>query len=1013
MCSSFPVLLSPDPQQVLQAVQGLVAGLHKDKGGMLEVFLGDAECEEYLGALCSLLAAPKVRLCSNVAYILGTIAEKESGAARLVALAGSGSEGLLDSLSAMLTWDDPEAVMNAAGTLGSLAETGPSRQWLLQAPKADEIIEKLTALLGSADEAPPETADHFPEGRGSRLQHERCLHAGRLCDTDLGLQQLFALPEVSSMIHALVSMMASAEAGGSRNACFALSCLAANKEGHDHVLQSPAFPRALDTLCRLLRAKEQESSWFAAMTLRVLASQPKGVMTLREHPELEPLLQEVAASETVGEELLEEVTGTLAKLRRLPKPSPPEAKVLDSGSIQVAWESFRPQSSLEVNYRLYEGGALLYRGPALSYAFAGSGPRQEYRFQLCLEARGDRGPCSDVTVLPREEPVPSCPLDFRVTARTATQLKVSWAPPAEPSGPIKHYTVYREETLVGSTPELSCVVGGLAPSASYRLSVCACTSKAQGEKATLLTKTMSLRGHAPERLTLIVLGRSEIFVTWDVPKAPLGRFFNYELCLNGEVVYLGTARSYMARRLRANTAYTCTVSALTSAGRCVSRPVTKRTPRDEYSDVSRCYYPSPGSGQPATASAPSETPEIPQAPGRGRGNAAESLKPSPARTPRAPLLLSRRASKCWETKSSANPAATPRREPALFCSRQPSQATRAASPAKAAPLPRQQAPDAKSLPRQTALRPSRENSSGKPGTPSQTLFPELATVLPLGHPAWQGSPGPSAVPVSLQLSRALERRKPRQAASGQQGPGYGHPPVLESLGQEQLRAPLGSQLLRGLQRPKPQTRTGRGCSRLLPAKTAVPLGVSHKGNASLHPAVVPTRTLCPQRRDGRGNGAGFNAEQTREDVASGRGHPRLPLLCLSDWLAGLSRRAPQRGSCRGLSVVERERTWRALMSRFPAGPRSFPTNPLPAMGRRPSGQTPQGMLLGDHLLTQARAAPEGRCGRGQLHPLAPRPQRGDKSLQWKAAMKSRNRGPLDEKLRTELLVLVGAAVAMP
>ncbi|XP_053863079.1 uncharacterized protein LOC128825067 isoform X2 [Malaclemys terrapin pileata] len=1050
MGSSFPVLLSPDPQQVLQAVQGLVAGLHKDKGGMLEVFLGDAECEEYLGALCSLLAAPKVRLCSNVAYILGTIAEKESGAARLVALAGSGSKGLLDSLSAMLTWDDPEAVMNAAGTLGSLAETGPSRRWLLQAPKADEIIEKLTALLGSADEGTASNAalvlariTGSQEGCVKLLGHPHSQHLlrqlitsltaeeagcsmnaaftlGRLCDTDLGLQQLFALPEVSSMIHALVSMMASAEAGGSRNACFALSCLAANKEGHDHVLQSPAFPRALDTLCRLLRAKEQESSWFAAMTLRVLASQPKGVMTLREHPELEPLLQEVAASETVGEELLEEVTGTLAKLRRLPKPPPPEAKVLDSGSIQVAWESFRPQSSLEVNYRLYEGGALLYRGPALSYAFAGSGPCQEYCFQLCLEARGDRGPCSDVTVLPREEPVPSCPLDFRVTARMATQLKVSWAPPAEPSGPIKHYTVYREETLVGSTPELSCVVGGLAPAASYRLSVCACTSKAQGEKATLLTKTMSLRGHAPERLTLVVLGRSEIFVTWDVPKAPLGRFFNYELCLNGEVVYLGTARSYMARRLRANTAYTCTVSALTSAGRCVSQPVTKRTPRDEYSDLSRCHYPSPGSGQPATASAPSETPEIPQEPGRGRGNAGESLKPSPARTPRAPLLLSRRASKCWEIKTSANPAATPRREPALSCSRQPSQATRAASPAKAAPLPRQRAPDAKSLPRQTALRPSGENSSAKPGTPSKTLFPEvpaisvqLATVLPLGHPAWQSSPGPSAVPVSLQLSRDLERRKPRQAASGQQGPGYGHPPVLESLGQEQLRAPLGSQLLRGLQRPKPQTRTGRGCSRLLPAKTTVPLGVSHKGNASLHPAVVPTRALCPRRRDGCGNGAGFNAEQTREDVASGRGHPRLPLLCLSDWLAGLSRRAPQHGSCQGLSVLERERTWRALMSRFPAGPRSFPTNPLPAMIRRPSGQTPQGMLLGDHLLTQARAAPEGRCGRGQLHPLAPRPQRGDKSLQWKAAMKSRNRGPLDEKLRPELLVLVGAAMAVP
>nr|XP_048678376.1 uncharacterized protein LOC125623311 isoform X2 [Caretta caretta] len=936
MCSPFPLLLSPDPQQVLQAVQGLVADLHKDREGMLEVFLGDAECEEYLGALCRLLAAPEVRLCSNVAYILGTIAENESGAARLVALAGggSGSEDLLDSMSAMLTWDDPEAVMNVAGTLGSLAETGPSRQWLLQAQKADEIVEKLRGLLTSADKGTASNAAlglariaGSQEGRVKLLGHPCSQHLlrqliaslraeeagcsmnaafalGRLCDTDLGLRQLFALPEVPSMIHALVSMMASAEAGGSRNACFALSCLAANKEGHDHVLQSPAFPRALDTLGHLLCAEEQESSWFAAMTLHVLASQPKGVMKLREHPDLEHLLQEVAASETAGQELLEEVTGTLAKLRRLPKPPPPEAKVLDSGSIQVTWESFRPQSSLEINYRLYDGDALLYRGPELSYAFAGSVPRQEYHFQLCLEARGDRGPYSDATVLPREEPVPSCPLDFHVTGRTATQLKLSWAPPAEPNGPIKHYTVYRGKALVGSTPELSCVVGGLAPSTSYRVSICACTSKVQGGKATLLTKTMSLRGHAPEGLTLLVLGRSEIFVTWDVPKAPLGRFFNYELCLNGEVVYLGTARSYMARRLRANTAYTCTISALTSAGRCVSRPVTKRTPRDDYSDVSR-------------------------------------------------------------------------RDPSLSCSRQPSQKTRAAGPSKAAPLPRdaghpkQRAPDAKSLPRQTALQPSGENSSAEPGAPSRPLFPELATVLPLGHPAWQGSPGLRAVPMSLQLSRSLERRKPRPAASGQQRPSYGHPPVLESLEHPQLRAPLGSQQLRGLQRPKPQTRTGRGCSRLLPAeeqhrspqKTAVPLGVSHKGNVSLHPAMAPTRVLCPQQRDGCRHGAGFNAECTREDMPSGRGHPCLPLLCLSDWLAGLSRRAPQHGRCRGLSMLEREGTWRALMPRFPAGPRSFPANLLPALGRRPSGQTPQGTLLGDHLLTQAVQPQKEDAGR--------------------------------------------------
>ncbi|KYO23116.1 hypothetical protein Y1Q_0005569 [Alligator mississippiensis] len=860
MCSLLPLLLSPDPGQAVPAIQGLLGDLQLDKESTLEAFLGDAKCEEYLWALCKLLAVPDVRLCSYAAYILGTIAEHETGVARLVALAeghDSDSGVLLGMLSAMLTWDDGEAVMNAAGTLASLAETGPGRQWLLRDPKAEEVIEKLVVLLGSTDR---QTASNSAlvlarlaitrEGCRRLLSHPQaeqllrqlitCLEAeeagcrmnaafalGRLCDMDLGPPRLLALPEATSMVHALVSVMASGDSGGSRNACFALSCLAASREGHGHVMRSPAFPWALDTLCHLLCAEEQESSWFAAMTMRVLASQRPGVVKLRQHPHLERALQQLSVSKTAGKELLEEVTVTLAKLQRPPKPLPPEAKVLDSGAIQVSWKGFRPRSELEVHYRLYESGALLYRGPACHYILASSMPCPKYHFQLCLEMEEDCGPCSDTTVLRGEEPMPSCPLDFQVVGRTTTQLKLSWAPPAMPNGTIKHYMVYREGTVVGTTSELGCIVGGLSPGMSYRLSVCACTSTAKGEKAWLHAKTLSVGGHAPERLTLVILGRSEILVTWDVPKMPLGRFFNYELCLNGKVVYLGTQRSYVARRLTPNTEYTFTVSAITSEGRSVSRPVTKCTLRDEYGNISRCHYSFPWRSQLA---APSKTPDIrSQEPGKDRGDVKVSPKPSPAKTPGLPLKLSRRASKIQEGESTLQPAGKARTDSSLSFSTECSQDIHMPVLTKGRQKDSTKHPNHPTAPfhidtrqqeqrvlntmsshKQPAPQTSREHGSTSPGKTRKPLGPKLAMALPFTCSTWQGSCTPRA---ANPLPRpALLQRRHRHTESKQQELSCRHYSPLESRGQ--LRAPCGSEHLPGMT----QTRFIQGCVPVLTEK---------------------------------------------------------------------------------------------------------------------------------------------------------------------------------------------------
>ena len=65
-------------------------------------------------------------VAGNSAYIIGTLAESELGCCRIMALARgrhSESRRILGDLTRMLTFDDAESVMNAAGTMGTLVSS--------------------------------------------------------------------------------------------------------------------------------------------------------------------------------------------------------------------------------------------------------------------------------------------------------------------------------------------------------------------------------------------------------------------------------------------------------------------------------------------------------------------------------------------------------------------------------------------------------------------------------------------------------------------------------------------------------------------------------------------------------------------------------------------------------------------------------------------------------------------------------------------------------------------------
>ncbi|XP_075180533.1 uncharacterized protein LOC142251528 isoform X1 [Anomaloglossus baeobatrachus] len=616
MDTLLPRLLSPLPDEVQESVALLMGEVQTQCEELVEALIKDPRCDRYLAALCQFLHTANIRLCSNVAYILGMVAEDPGVADMLVNLAERSTDwDLLGGLGTMLLWDDAESVMNAAGALGTLAESGHGRHWLLSSTDSDFIIENITKLLDSPNDWTSSNCalvlariSMCQEGCARLLEHPKSdmilqkimasLHVdeagcglnaaftlGRLCDTDRGRRRVLALQEADNMICSLEAMMSGGDAGGSRNACFALTCLATSPAGHQHVLKSSHFPQLLETLCHLLQSSEQDSCWFAAITVKGLSKFPSGVVRLRQHPALEAMLKTIAASRVAGEELLQEVEVTLRSLQRLPQPGPPTAKILESGSVMVAWKEHRPHSGLSVTYSLYDGDRLLYRGPSFSYVIPRCTPGR-HLLKVILETEGDRSPASPLTLVTVEEPLPGCPTDFQVAGRTATKVRLSWNPPSC-SGPGIKYAVYREDLLVETTADVTCIVAGLSPATTYTFNVCACNLRGHSPRVSVDTRTMEGGDHAPDRLTVHVIGRSEMFITWEGPKDPIGKFFNYELSLNGKSVYLGTERSYTARRLTPSTEYTCTVCAITSEGRHESRPVTKRTARDEYTNINK------------------------------------------------------------------------------------------------------------------------------------------------------------------------------------------------------------------------------------------------------------------------------------------------------------------------------------------------------------------------------------------------------------------------------------------
>ncbi|XP_078489668.1 uncharacterized protein LOC100180399 [Ciona intestinalis] len=609
----FEDLLCNDDVMRHGSLDRLVDEINETKDRTIYKFLSDSGSEDFLWSLVTLLSSSETRVASNAAYVIGSLAETELGAQRVLSLTkGRKAASIMKDLTKMLTSDDPECVMNAAGTLGTLAETNEGRGWMICQPCIDEVLTNITTLLGCENNWTASNAALVlaritisEDGCHSVLNHPNSSYIltrliqslgndaagrgmnsafaiGRLLDMAPGKKRLLNCNETEKMISTLCRMLTKGDMGSAKNACFAVSCLAADGDGNQRVLGNNAFADVLSRLLLLLANEEDiEAAWFSAMTLRTLSCHKQGVLRLRENEHVTVALHKNLEKSTNSKELNEEIRKTLALLKKLDCPDSPVVTNVSSSCVSLSWKKMEIQSGLEITYKLYNGQKLVYKGKSTETRIEQLIPNTTHGFKLRASTLGDDSPYSEVVYVTTDEDVPSAPCCLRVVGSTPSQLRFSWNPPEFPNGVLRGYSIFLGDKLMETTPDLTYIFGRLNPSTTYNIHVCASTTVGLGEKASISATTEELGAHAPGRPSVTVIGRNEAHVTWNPPAVPLGRFFRFELLANKDVIYSGTNRVHKATNLIPDTDYSFSVCAITSEGRCEGEATKKRTLKDK------------------------------------------------------------------------------------------------------------------------------------------------------------------------------------------------------------------------------------------------------------------------------------------------------------------------------------------------------------------------------------------------------------------------------------------------
>ena len=178
----------------------------------------------------------------------------------------------------------------------------------------------------------------------------------------------------------------------------------------------------------------------------------------------------------------------------LPGPSVPTDLVATAASpyrIDLSWSPSEAESGLDY-YRVFRDGNEIVTTDETSYSDSSLEPDTEYEYRVsAVDELGNESERSDPSSATTEaEPGPPAPRNLMAVAWSATQVNLSWSPPAASVHPVQGYNVYRDGESIGFVISTAFIDTGLAPETTYRYTVAAeDTRGVEGEMSDEVTAT--------------------------------------------------------------------------------------------------------------------------------------------------------------------------------------------------------------------------------------------------------------------------------------------------------------------------------------------------------------------------------------------------------------------------------------------------------------------------------------------------------------------------------------------
>lgn len=148
--------------------------------------------------------------------------------------------------------------------------------------------------------------------------------------------------------------------------------------------------------------------------------------------------------------------------------------------VELAWNAASdPESGISLYLVYRDGGAQpIDSTTATGYTDGAVEPETSYTYQVAARnGVGLEGPKSDevqvTTPAATDQSPPSVPADFSAEAVSANRVELTWSAADDPESGISAYRVYRDDTLLGTSPGVGYVDLTVEPSTTYEYEVAA------------------------------------------------------------------------------------------------------------------------------------------------------------------------------------------------------------------------------------------------------------------------------------------------------------------------------------------------------------------------------------------------------------------------------------------------------------------------------------------------------------------------------------------------------------